>query len=78
MKELCLTLEFACCACAGTVEVDVKCVGPGLRGRDPKAAVCVPCPMCETVHDLIFDPNGVVHQVTPQNGSDWPPTPSRN
>src|SRR5262249_40423284 len=72
------SLDFACCVCEQPVYVALECEGPGLFARDPKAAVRVPCPACEKVNEVIFDPNGVVYAVAPYRSCLQANAPSLN
>jgi hypothetical protein len=78
MRAMNVTLDFACCTCAGPVHVKLKCEGPGLLREDPKAGVMITCPMCNCPNDLVFDPSGVVHQVAPGLDGNPFPEPSLN
>jgi hypothetical protein len=64
--KLTVTLEFACCACQQPVSVTVRCAGKGLiEGPRPVAAVNVPCPNCNGVNRVLFEPAGRVRRVGP-------------
>src|SRR5262249_32356528 len=77
MRELNLTLDFACCACDKPVRVTVQCrgdsqaperQGPGgarAGAEAPLGAVNVPCPTCGQINRLAFDPDGCVRSVRP-------------
>ena len=67
MKEVQVILGFACCHCDQPVSVTVQCRGK-LTGRDALrlvARVSIPCPSCQSVNQLYFDPSGRVHAVEP-------------
>ncbi len=66
MLELKVTLDFACCVCGHTVNVTLKCAGKGLlAGARTVAAVNVPCPTCNSINQLFFEPCGTVRGVAP-------------
>ena len=65
MRELRLTLDFACCYCGGSISVTVECRGKGLDAERPTACVSIPCPDCQRINKLCFDPDGTVHGVEP-------------
>ncbi len=66
MLEMKVTLDFACCGCGHTVSVTLKCAGKGLRaGAQTVAAVNVPCPTCQSINQLYFEPCGTVRAVAP-------------
>lgn len=66
MVELKVSLEFACCHCCEKVGLTVKCKGKGLAAGMPAvAAVSVPCPYCQAINQVYFDPCGTVHAVAP-------------
>ena len=57
MMELQLVLDFACCSCNHTLSVSLKCSGKGLAaGGRSVAAVKVPCPTCNGMNELYFEP----------------------
>jgi phage FluMu protein Com len=69
MMELKVILDFACSVCAGSVNVILKCAGKGLTARTRTvAAVQIPCPNCQKVNQLYFEPNGTVRSVAPFQG----------
>ena len=66
MLEVKVNLDFACCSCGQTVYVTLKCEGIGLlAGLRTVAAVKVPCPTCQSVNQLYFEPCGTVRAVAP-------------
>ena len=67
MKEMRVILGFACCHCDTPVSVTVECSGKHI-GREAMrlvACVSIPCPDCQNVNQLYFDPSGRVHAVEP-------------
>jgi hypothetical protein len=77
MRELNVTLDFACCCCSHDVGVTLKCEGQGLAtGARVIASVNVPCPNCGTINQLAFNPTGTVHTVAPYHGPRQLPEPS--
>ena len=57
MREVRLTLDFACCHCGGPVSVTVECSGKGLDGPERLvAAVSIPCPDCQRIIQLSLRP----------------------
>jgi hypothetical protein len=78
MTEVQLSLDFACCACSGNVNVTLKCAGKGLAGgAHAVAAASVPCPECCAVNQILFEPCGTVRAVRPLRA--WGlPEPSLN
>jgi len=79
MMEVTVTLDFACCACAGALSVTVKCAGKGLTaGARSVAAVTIACPDCGSVNKVYFEPCGTVRDVTPVRGARPLPEPSLN
>jgi hypothetical protein len=80
MREVRLTLEFACCHCAGPVSVTVQCSGKGLdeTGGRLVTSVPIPCPSCKRINQLYFDPDGRVHAVEPYRPPQRMPEPSLN
>ena len=79
MMEVQVSLHFACCYCLEPVTVTVKCEGKGLAlaGRTV-ASVAVPCPTCNAISRLYFEPNGTVRHVCPHGASRPLPEPSIN
>ncbi len=73
IMELTLTLDFACCGCEEPVSVTLQCSGKGLAGDKAHsvAAVRVPCPHCEMINQLLFEPSGQVRSVEPYQLG-WP------
>jgi hypothetical protein len=80
IMELTVTLDFACCGCAGPVSVTLHCTGKGLAGDQAHtvARVNVPCPDCGQINQLFFEPTGQVRTVKPYPGPRPLPTPSLN
>jgi len=78
--EVQLTLEFACCHCGQPVNVTVQCSGQGLHDGDERivASVAIPCPDCQRINQLYFDPGGTVHAVEPYRPPQRMPEPSLN
>ncbi len=79
--ERTLTLTFACCKCQQTITATLRCKGPGLdEPADERiAAVNVPCPGCNQVCQLLFDPlQETVRDVRPFVPAQPIPEPSRN
>ncbi len=67
MNEVRLTLDFACCHCHQPVTVTLHCSGR-LNGVDHSrlvACVSIPCPDCQGISQLYFDPSGTIHGVEP-------------
>jgi len=59
--------------------VTLKCAGKGLAGgAHAVAAVKVPCPTCNQVNELYFEPSGMIHAVTPFQRKWRFPEPSLN
>ena len=64
MTELMVNLDFACVACQSPVGVTVQCAGPKLTGGGQVlATVSVPCPHCQQINQVVFEPNGILHGV---------------
>jgi hypothetical protein len=79
MLEVQLNLDFACCVCQQSVSVLVKCSGKGLAaGPRAVAAVNVPCPHCNLVNRLTFEPGGTVRSVELYESPRALPEPSVN
>jgi hypothetical protein len=80
MMELQMTLDFTCWSCQQPVTVTVQCTGKGLVKPAPPAvaAVNVPCPTCNQVNQLCFEPGGTVREVRPFVSRSWMPEPSVN
>ena len=79
MREVRLTLPFACCHCGGPVSVTVECSGKGLESAARLVAVVsIPCPDCQRINQLYFDPGGTVHAVEPYRPPQRTPEPSLN
>jgi hypothetical protein len=78
MVEQHVTVDFDCCFCGSCVSVTVRCEGKGPGGAAGVAAVNVPCPTCNQVNRLYFEPGGALRRVRPYPGG-WPlPAPSAN
>jgi len=78
MTELTVKLDFTCLACQQPVGVTVRCSG-GVLALTAKvlASVVVPCPCCEHMNKLTFDPDGTVHAVVPHPAGPIPePSPN--
>ena len=69
-------MDFPCGSCGQDVNVTVKCSGKGLVLRSASAAFSVACPGCTVVNQVVFEPAGRVHQVTPEKGfgPGWEPS----
>jgi hypothetical protein len=79
MIELKVILDFACCVCEKSVSVTVQCAGKGLEdGLESVAAVHVPCPNCNSVNQVYFEPSGTVRKVAPNRGHYYLLEPSLN
>jgi len=78
MREVRLTLEFACCHCRGSVSVTVECSGKGMETERFVACVSIPCPDCQRINQLYFDPDGTVHAVEPYRNPQRLAEPSLN
>jgi hypothetical protein len=77
--EVCVTLDFACCSCEQTIGVTLKCQGKGLHsGSRAVASVNVPCPTCNSINQLFFEPNGTLRAVQPCRGPARSLEPSMN
>ncbi len=79
--ELQLTLTFACHCCNETVRATLACKGiqPEDHADGCFAAVNIPCPHCDQVCQLLFDPvQGCIHQVRAYNPGQPIPEPSLN
>jgi hypothetical protein len=78
--ELMVTLDFACCCCDDPVSVTLHCSGKGLAGDQAHcvAGVNVPCPHCNRVNLVLFEPSGQVIRVQPCRETFSLPTPSLN
>ena len=76
MQEMLVVVDFPCGSCGQDVNVTVKCSGKGLVLRAAAAAVSVACPGCTVVNQVVFEPAGRVHQVTPETsfGQCWEPS----
>jgi hypothetical protein len=79
MGKVQLTLEFACCHCGGAIGLTVECSGQALEGPERLvASVSIPCPNCQRIIQLCFDPGGTVHAVEPYRPPQRTPEPSLN
>jgi phage FluMu protein Com len=66
MRSIDVVLEFACCSCGHHVSAKLRCSGKGLAaGPHTVAAVKIPCPTCDNVNELYFEPCGTLHAVFP-------------
>lgn len=67
MMDVRLTLDFACCHCESPVSATVQCRGkwPWNDPSRPRMGVVIPCPDCQRVCRVAFDPGGTVHAVEP-------------
>ncbi len=66
MMELEVTLDFPCCICDQPVAVTVKCEGNSLWDNARSVGkVIVPCPNCNHLIHLSFEPCGRVCDVVP-------------
>ncbi len=83
MRELKLTLDFACGNCEQPVSVTVQYREQGFAfflpgGEEEAASVIVPCPTCGQINRLTFEPNGQVRSVQPVRCFRLCPEPSIN
>lgn len=77
--DLQLTLSFACCYCQNSITATLACKGAEPHDDDLVAAVNIPCPTCNQVCQLLFDPlKETVHGVRPYQPAQSIPEPSRN
>ncbi len=80
MNEVRLILDFACGHCQQPVSVTVHCSGR-LNSVDASrlvAQVNIPCPDCQGISQLFFDPTGTVHGVEPVHPQRTALVPSLN
>lgn len=80
MLDVRLTLDFACCHCHEPLSVTVECRGP-LPSNEPsrlRLTVAIPCPYCQRICQLYFDPSGTVHAVEPYREPQQALEPSLN
>jgi hypothetical protein len=78
MTELKVNLDFSCAACRQTVSATVSCSGgPMSANSKVLASVAVPCPCCQTVNRVLFEPDGTIRDVACHLLSRIP-EPSRN
>jgi hypothetical protein len=80
MRDVQVSLDFACCHCQQPVGVTVQCSGakPDTDVARLVACVSVPCPDCKRINQLYFDPSGRVHAVEPYLPPRPTPEPSLN
>lgn len=80
MLELEVILDFTCCSCGDPMGVTLKCAGTGLAaGKDCIARVKVPCPNCQEIIQLVFNPDdGTLHEVSLDRQPLLMPMPSFN
>jgi hypothetical protein len=79
--ERTLTLSFACCFCQQSITATLNCKGSALDEPAEAiiAAISIPCPTCNQVCQLLFDPlQGTVREVRPHMAAQPIPEPSRN
>lgn len=79
--EIQLTLRFACCFCGHDITATLACKGAGLHEATDErvAAVALPCPTCDDVCQLLFDPrHGKVREVRAWHAAQPIPEPSIN
>ena len=76
MQEMLVVVDFPCGSCGEDVNVTVKCSGKGLVLRVAAAAFAVARPTCTVVNQVVFEPAGRVHGVTPEKGGGrcWEPS----
>jgi phage FluMu protein Com len=66
MREVEVVLDFTCCSCGYFVSATVRCSGQGLAaGPHAVAAVRIPCPGCDRINQLYFEPCGQLRAVEP-------------
>jgi hypothetical protein len=64
MTELKVNLDFDCASCEQCVGVTVTCAGAALSSSSRLfASVAVPCPNCQIVNRVLFEPDGTVRDV---------------
>lgn len=64
MTEVTGVLDFGCSCCECSVNVKLTCMGKGLTASSRTVAtVNVPCPHCNQMNQLLFEPNGTVRAV---------------
>jgi hypothetical protein len=80
MTEMQVTLGFSCYHCDEPVSVTVLCQGKGQGPLlfDGVAAVNVPCPTCNEINQVFFEPNGTLRCVRPVSQRMTIPVPSIN
>jgi phage FluMu protein Com len=79
MMEVKVTLDFSCCICEHSVGVTLQCTGIGLTPSSRTVAtVNIPCPTCNSVNQLYFEPNGTIRDVVPYRGLRRSLEPSAN
>lgn len=70
MLEVEVVLGFDCCHCHDPISVTLRCSGKGLEaGLHTVAAVKIPCPHCEGLNQIYFEPSGLLVDVQP---CQWP------
>ncbi len=79
MMELEVILDFACSCCGHNMGVTLKCAGKNLNQQQGSVtSVKVPCPTCQSINKVFFEPCGVLHYVAPAHDSLRIPEPSLN
>jgi hypothetical protein len=74
-----VSLDFACGICNRDFGVTVDCSGKGLSSRSRTVlAFHVPCPHCNGINRVSFEPCGVVRDVVPVKGRSPRYEPSLN
>ena len=77
--EVRVTIDFACCSCEQSIGVTLKCQGKGLHsGSRAVVSVNVPCPTCNCINQVFFEPNGTLRSVCPGRGPARSLEPSMN
>lgn len=67
MTELKVNLDFDCASCERNVGVTVTCAGAALEPTSRVfASVAIPCPHCQIVNRVLFEPDGTVRDVVCQ------------
>jgi hypothetical protein len=67
MMALKVVVDFICCHCGQSLNVTLHCEGKGLSSDDAVVAVLVPCPDCQEVNQVYFEPHGGVRRVCPHS-----------
>jgi len=78
MGKVRLTLDFACCHCGDPIGVTVEYRGTDGGAERLVASVGIPCPECQRINQVSFDPSGTVQAVEPYRAPQRIPEPSRN